>query len=135
MNRVIHFEIPVSDGEAAKEFYEKVFDWKIAKWEGAEYWMVSTGETEPGIDGGLTLKLRDGEYEEPKDIIDSAHAVNSVITVGVEDIELAAKKVFDAGGKITTEKMPVPGVGWLQYFADLDGNVIGMMESDESASY
>ncbi len=31
-------------------------------------------------------------------------------------------------------KTPVPGVGWLAYFADTEGNVLGMMETDESAA-
>lgn len=135
MNRVVHFEILVSDGERAKAFYEKVFGWKIEKWEGSEYWAVTTGEGEPGIDGGFTLKSKEGVYEEPKEIADSAHAINSVITVDVDDIEKAAEAVAGAGGKLTTEKMPIPGVGWLMYFADLDGNILGLMQSDESASF
>jgi len=31
-------------------------------------------------------------------------------------------------------QMAVPGVGWLAYFSDTEGNVFGMMEPDESAS-
>jgi predicted enzyme related to lactoylglutathione lyase len=29
--------------------------------------------------------------------------------------------------------MAVPGVGWMAYFKDPDGNMFGMMERDESA--
>lgn len=39
-----------------------------------------------------------------------------------------------AGGAVVLPKMAVPGVGWLAYFRDTEGNVFGMMESDESAS-
>ena len=29
--------------------------------------------------------------------------------------------------------MPVQGVGWLMYCKDTEGNIFGMMESDENA--
>ena len=31
-NKVVLFEIPASDFKKAKEFYEKVFDWKVELW-------------------------------------------------------------------------------------------------------
>ena len=39
-------------------FYEKIFGWKISKWEGQrDYWFIKTGdESEPGIDGSLMKK-------------------------------------------------------------------------------
>ena len=54
MPRVIHFEIHAEDPKRATEFYERVFDWRIKKWEeSAEYWLVTTGEDKkPGINGG-----------------------------------------------------------------------------------
>lgn len=56
MPRVQHFEISANDPEKVASFYEKVFGWKVTKWEGpVEYWLVETGETEePGIDGGTS---------------------------------------------------------------------------------
>ena len=30
-------------------------------------------------------------------------------------------------------KMPIPGVGWLAYLKDTEGNVFGLMQSDPSA--
>ena len=49
--KVIHFEIPADNPERAVNFYKKVFNWKIDKWEGpVDYWLVTAGE---GVDGGL----------------------------------------------------------------------------------
>jgi predicted enzyme related to lactoylglutathione lyase len=31
-NKVVFFEIPASNFKKAKEFYEKVFDWKVELW-------------------------------------------------------------------------------------------------------
>ena len=34
---------------------------------------------------------------------------------------------------VALPKMPVPGVGWLAYVKDTEGNILGMMQSDPSA--
>ena len=53
MNRPIHFEIPAEKPERAIKFYEKVFGWKFERWNGPmEYWNISTGDSQPGINGG-----------------------------------------------------------------------------------
>jgi predicted enzyme related to lactoylglutathione lyase len=42
--------------------------------------------------------------------------------------------VTAAGGKVLLPKTAVPGIGWLAYCADTEGNAFGMMQSDESAA-
>jgi predicted enzyme related to lactoylglutathione lyase len=37
------------------------------------------------------------------------------------------------GGTVALPKMPVPGVGWLAYAKDTEGNIFGMMQSDPGA--
>ena len=120
MPRVIHFEIPADDPDRAVGFYEKVFGWKISKWEGPmDYWLVSTGEaSEPGIDGGITLR---SELPEVRN------------TIGVNSVDDYVKKIEDAGGKVVAPKMAVPGVGWFSYVADTEGNIFGIMEDDPTA--
>ncbi len=121
MPRVNHFEISANNPNSAIKFYEKVFNWKIVKWEGpVEYWLITTGEEdEPGIDGGLSRRTE--------------HEPNTVNTVEVTNIDEYIKKIEDNGGKITSPKHPVPGVGWMAYFKDPEGNMFGIMELDESA--
>ena len=55
MPRVVHFESTANEPEKVVDFYQKVFGWKVTKWEGPqEYWLVETGEAEePGINGGI----------------------------------------------------------------------------------
>jgi predicted enzyme related to lactoylglutathione lyase len=119
--RVVHFEIDAEKPEQLVKFYEKVFSWKMMKWEGPmEYWLITTGkEGEPGIDGGL------GKRTEP-----GSHMVN---TIDVPSVDEFVKKVVENGGTIVVAKHAVPGVGWLAYFKDPEGNMFGMMQSDESA--
>jgi predicted enzyme related to lactoylglutathione lyase len=121
MPRVVHFEIDARKPEKAITFYEKVFGWKIEKWKGpVEYWMIATGkEKEPGINGGLSKRTE----AEP----------STVNTIDVPSVDKYTKKVEENGGKIIRPKRAVPGVGWMAYFKDPEGNVWGIMESDESA--
>jgi hypothetical protein len=38
-----------------------------------------------------------------------------------------------SGGTIALEKMPVPGVGWLAYAKDTEGNIFGVLQPDQTA--
>lgn len=120
MPRVVHFEISSDEPEKAIEFYKNIFGWEFQKWEGPmEYWLIMTGDkTQPGIDGGLGRKSPD-------------NLDNNVIDV--DDVDEALKKVEANGGSIVRPKSAIPGVGWLAYFKDLDGNVFGLMKDDPDA--
>lgn len=122
MSRITHFEIPADDPERAIKFYEKVFGWKIEKWDGPiEYWMIMTGsEDEPGIDGGLSRR------EDPDTRVENM--------IDVKDLEQSINEVEANGGTIIRPKMAVPTVGWLAYFKDPEGNIFGMMEIDPDAA-
>lgn len=59
MGRVMHFEIQAEKPERAIQFYTGVFGWKITRWGGDEYWLITTGrKEEPGIDGGENVVPR-----------------------------------------------------------------------------
>lgn len=120
MNRPVHFEIHVPDPTAARAFYEAVFGWKFQAWEGPqEYWLVTTGKDEPGINGGL-MRSRDGQ----------PRTVNTIQVASVDD---ATARIKANGGQIVVEKMPIPGVGWLAYCTDPGGAIFGVMHPDPEA--
>ena len=128
MPRVVHFEIHASNPERAIAFYQKVFGWTFQKWEGPmPYWLVMTGpDGQPGINGGLVQR----QGGEPVD----GQAVNAyVCTIGVESIDSFISAVETNGAKVAVPKMPIPGVGWLAYYKDTEGNIFGMMQEDSSA--
>ena len=121
MSRPVHFEIPADNLDRAANFYREVFGWEFHKWEGQmEYWLIMTGPKEkPGIDGGLMKRQHPGQ---------------SVInTIDVQDVDECQAKLEKAGGVIIVPKMAVPGVGWMLYFKDPEGNVFGIMQEDTSA--
>lgn len=126
MPRVVHFEIHAADPERAVNFYKTLFDWQFQKWEGPmEYWVVTTGPAEqPGINGGLMR--RQGE-------IDGQAVIAYVCTVDVADVDASANTATSNGGQVAVPKMPIPGVGWLVYCKDTEGNIFGMMQADTNA--
>ncbi|MEP6569749.1 MAG: VOC family protein [Acidobacteriota bacterium] len=126
MPRVIHFEIHAGEPARAIKFYEKIFGWTFQKWEGPmEYWLVMTGpDSQPGINGGLVP--RRGELD--------GQAVNAyVCTVDVAAIDDSIATVEANGGAVVVPKMTLPGMGWLVYCKDTEGNIFGMMENDPEA--
>lgn len=122
MSRVMHFEIPADDPQRLISFFEKTFGWSFQKWDSpVDYWLISTGPQDaPGIDGGL------GRREAGNPMV--------VNTIDVSDLDATAQQVEANGGSIVLPKMAVPGVGWMAYFKDTEGNIHGMMQSDPSAS-
>jgi predicted enzyme related to lactoylglutathione lyase len=56
-----------------------------------------------------------------------------VNTLDVASCDEYVRKVETAGGKVALPKMAVPGVGWLAYCIDPEGNTFGIMQSDTQA--
>ena len=118
-----HFELPADNTERARKFYETTFGWKMNPMPGMDYTMVSTGASddkgmprEPGYIGGGIGK-RGAPLEHP------------VVTIVVDDVAAAAKKVEKNGGKVIREKREIPGnMGWTAYFRDTEGNVVGLYQ-------
>jgi predicted enzyme related to lactoylglutathione lyase len=119
MARVTHFEISVKNVQSAIEFYRNVFDWHIEKWDGpVDYWLIGTGEdTETGIDGALMEK--------------SEGFPPVVNTVEVENLDESIQKVLMNGGKQEGDINNIPGVGVFVYCSDREGNMFGMMQSNQ----
>src|SRR4051794_21018353 len=127
-NRIIHFEIHAANPERAVAFYQTLFDWKITKWAGPmDYWLISTGpDGTPGINGGLVLRRGPAPAE--------GQPVNAfVCTAAVDDVDASVQKALAHGGALALPKMPIPGVGWLAYVKDTEGNILGLMQNDPNA--
>lgn len=125
MPRPIHFEIHASDPEKLVAFYTRVFDWKFNHLPHMDYWLIDTGPGD-GINGGLMKRLGPAAPE-------GAPANSYVVTIGVPSLDDYLKRALDAGATIALPKMPIPGVGWQAYVKDLDGNILGLHQSDASA--
>lgn len=122
MMPVVHFEIHARKPDEAAKFYSGVFGWSIKKWEGPiDYWLATTKTDNMGIDGAIMLR----EGAAP---VDGAPVNAYVCTVSVDSLDGRIKKVTDNGGKIVVEKREIPGIGWLAYAKDPEGNIFGMLQ-------
>lgn len=127
MNRVAHFEIHAGEPARAIEFYRGVFGWEFSPW-GDAYWLIRTGPPgQPGIDGGLVARRGPPPVE--------GQPVNAfVCTVSVAAIDESVARALAAGGTLAVPKMAIPGVGWLAYVKDTEGNILGLMQDDRAAA-
>jgi predicted enzyme related to lactoylglutathione lyase len=124
MPRPVHFEMTFENPERATAFYSKVFGWTFQKWgDGAmPYWLTTTGpDGQPGINGGMMARQ-------------PGMGPGTTNTMDVESVDAAVETIKAAGGTIILEKMPVPGMGWVAYATDTEGNQFGVFQMDNSAA-
>jgi predicted enzyme related to lactoylglutathione lyase len=127
MPRPVHFEIHSADPDRAQRFYENLFGWTFQSWGNGDYRLVTTGDQGRGINGGLVRRRGDP----PR----GGEPVTSwVCTVDVDDLDAFVARAEAEGGSIALPRMAVPGVGWLAYVKDTEGNILGMMQEDRSAA-
>jgi hypothetical protein len=123
-DKVVHFEIPADDLDRARAFYGDAFGWTINAIPELGYTIVETTPidnetnmpTEPGaINGGMMQR--------------EAPITGPVITIGVDDVDAALRRVEELGGKTVLPKQSVAEMGFSAYFSDPEGNVVGLWES------
>jgi predicted enzyme related to lactoylglutathione lyase len=126
MPRVIHFEIQADNPDRAIKFYREVLGWEFTKWDGPmPYWLIKTGpDSQPGINGGLLPR---------RGMIDGHAVIAYVCTVDTTSVDQYAAKAQASGGTLVVPKMPIPGIGWLAYCKDTEGNIFGLMQPDPKA--
>jgi predicted enzyme related to lactoylglutathione lyase len=105
---VVHFEIGCEDKEKTSAFYSSVFGWKI---DSGPMGMIDTGST-AGIPGHIAAL---------------GHAPHQFTHFYIETDDVAAslKQVEAAGGKTIVPPVPIPS-GTFAWFADLEGNIVGL---------
>jgi uncharacterized protein len=112
-NSFVHVELNTTDVEKAKEFYTKLFDWKLQDMpmEGMTYTMINVGT---GTGGGMMKHPMPGAPS------------MWLPYVQVDDIHASTAKAKAAGAQIIQDVKEVPGAGWLSIFLDPTGACIGL---------
>lgn len=120
MSRIVHFEISARNFDRAKSFYKDVFGWSFQDVPHLNYTLIETGDrNDPGINGGF---FAEGDHDQ-----------KVVNTIDVKGMDALLQKVESGGGAIVMPKTAMAGIGYLCYFKDTEGNLMGMMESDPLA--
>jgi hypothetical protein len=125
--QVVHFEVPADDLERAQSFYRDAFGWQLNPMPEMSYTIVTTTKvddqgrpTEPGaINGGMMTRQR--PFTGP------------VIVISVDDVDGALERVRELGGELLQPRTAVGDMGFSAYFADPEGNVVGLWETARGA--
>ena len=107
-NAICHVEIGCRDREKASTFYSQMFDWTLKP--DAHATAIKTG----GDVGGHLNSLG----HEPH--------TYTIFYVMVDDVEAALKKAETLGGKKIVGPVPLPNNTAFGWFADPEGNTIGV---------
>lgn len=116
-NPIVHWELNADDSDKAQEFFSKLFDWKVDANNPMNYGLVQTN-TGRGIDGGIHHS-----EEAPKGVM---------IYVEVDDLQAYLDKAVSLGGKVLMPVTEVPGMVIMAQFADPQGNVFGLVKSEQA---
>jgi len=123
MATIVHFDISADKPKRAKEFYEKLFGWKITLLPGPmDYYLIETIDLEgkKGIGGGMSQR--------------TAESKNGITNfIGVSSIDESIKKLTELGGKVIIPKQVVPGFGYNALCTDTENNLFGLFQEDTNA--
>lgn len=117
MAEIVHWEIPADDTSRAREFWSGLLGLEFQTYEGPREYHTFGGEGETG--GGLMPRVP-GQS-------------GLVVYFGTDDVDAAARKVEELGGKVHMPKQPVPGMGWHLQVQDPEGNDFAFWQPDENA--
>ena len=118
---IVHFDISADKIERAKNFYNKLFGWKIEKSPGPiEYYLIETrtSKGEISITGGIAKREKD--YQK----------ITNFIEVPSIDESIANIKML--GGKIIEPKTAIPTVGYIAGCLDTEDNILGIIELNQN---
>jgi predicted enzyme related to lactoylglutathione lyase len=116
MHDICHVEIPSTDFAKSKDFYEKLFGWKVNIEEEMNY---AIWEAPEGPGGGFNPVKEPCMCEEGC----------CLVYIMVESVDAKAGEIEAAGGTIIKPKTPVADYGWFAIFQDTAGGVVAVWES------
>ena len=106
-NQIDYIELPASDIEKTKTFYQTVFGWKFEDY-GPNYTSFHDGR----LGGGFTKET-------------PAPGRGVLVVIYSADLSAVQQKIQAAGGRIVKEIFSFPG-GRRFHFADLNGNELAV---------
>lgn len=115
-NPFVHVELQTKDLPKAKDFYAKLFGWKledVSMPAGGSYTMINVGE---GTGGGMMASP------------DPAAPPQWLAYVGVDDVRAATAKARELGATVCQDVMEVGEYGWMSVIADPTGAALAMWQ-------
>jgi predicted enzyme related to lactoylglutathione lyase len=119
-NPFVHVELNTTDPDKAKNFYSKLFAWKMEDMPmgpGFTYTMIQPGE---GTGGGLM-----------KQMMPNAPSAWLAYVI-VDDVKASTEKAKTLGAQVVKDVTEVPGMGWFSIFIDPTGAFLGLWQSAQA---
>ena len=113
-NPFVHVELSTTDLGKAKEFYSKLFDWKLEDIPGMNYTTIGVGG---GTGGGMMTHPMPGAPS------------FWLAYVLVDDVNTATAKATSLGATMVKDVTEVPGMGWFSIFLDPTGACFAMWQA------
>ena len=113
-NPFVHIELTTGDPERAKEFYGKLFDWKLEDFpmEDDVYTIIHVGDH--GAGGGI--------MKTPAPDIPTRW----LAYIEMDDVAEKTAVTTQLGGRVEVEKTEVPGMGWFAVITHPTGGTVGL---------
>ncbi len=109
-NPFVHIELQTGDVAKAKEFYSKLFDWKLEDLPmpggSGTYTMINVGE---GTGGGMMTSPAPGVPP------------HWLAYIGVDDVAASTAKAKSLGATVVQDVMEVGSHGWMSIMVDPTG--------------
>lgn len=118
MARVVHYDIHAADPEHVSRFYAEAFGWQLQKGKSEDYVFSSA----PGDTLSFHGNIHRGREED-----------NLPVTIRVPSVAESLARVTASGGRVIVAPRAIPGVGYLAYCEDPEGNVFGIFGADIAA--
>ena len=113
----MHVELHSNDLKKARDFYSKLFGWKledVTMPQGGSYTMISVGE---GTGGGMMVN------QAPP-----GTPSHWLAYVGVDDIDASTKKARELGATVIVDSIKVADFGSMSIITDPAGAVLGLWQ-------
>ena len=114
-NAFVHVELHTTDLPRARDFYSRLFDWKLqdVPMPGGGTYTIDVGN---GTGGGMMVNQAPGTPP------------HWLAYVGVEDVRAATKKAKDLGAKVAVDVMEVAEYGTMSVIVDPTGATLAMWQ-------
>ena len=117
-NPIVWFELPATDLERAKKFYDVIFAIDVRFFDAGELRFGFFPMEEGGANAAGALVHQPAMYRPSHD--------GALIYFAVRDIEAVLARVEAAGGRIFQHRKAVGEFGFVGFFEDSEGNRVGL---------
>jgi predicted enzyme related to lactoylglutathione lyase len=122
-NPFVHVELMSTDVNRSKEFYGKLFDWKMQDMPNpatGTYTLINVGE---GTGGGMMKNPMPGAPS------------SWMAYVSVDDVKAATSKAKSLGANVMKDVNEVPNMGWFSIITDPTGAMLGLWQAKVPGSH